>query len=82
MFAVTKDRLPGLRRMAWSRDSTLLAISYTNGTIGFYDIMASQLSYVSTLTLPRQEESPINLFTKENSLVGLFFSSVRVKKLS
>ncbi|CAL8069233.1 unnamed protein product [Orchesella dallaii] len=79
---VVKDPLPNLRCMAWSRDSTLLAVSFTNGTIAFYDIMASQLSSVRRYSLPSQEESSSKLFMKENSLVGLFFSSERVKKNS
>lgn len=75
-----RDPLPGLRCMAWSRDSTLLAVSFTNGTIIFYDIMASQLGLVRRYTLPSQEDNSEHLFVKENSLVGLFFSSSRVKK--
>lgn len=68
--------------MAWSTDSSLLAVSFTNGTIIFYDMMASQLSSVRRYTLPSQEEKSSNLFAKENALVGLFFSNSRVKKHS
>jgi hypothetical protein len=68
--------------MAWSLDSTMLAVSFSNGQIIFYDVTASPLSSVRRCALPSQEEQSISVFSTDNALAGLFFSSERVKKHS
>lgn len=68
--------------MAWSVDSKMLAISFTNGQIMFYDVMAAQLFSVRRCALPSQEELTASIFSPENALAGLFFASERVKKHS
>ncbi|XP_021958481.1 neuroblastoma-amplified sequence [Folsomia candida] len=79
---VLKDPNPSCRHIAWSLDSSMVAISFSNGQLIFYDTMAVQLFSVLRCVLPSQEELSANIFSVENDLAGLFFASERVKKNS
>jgi WD40 repeat protein len=66
--------------MAWSQDGSILAISYSNGQVIFYDVMASIVTSVRRYDLPSQEGVGTDVFNADNSLAALIFSSDRVKK--
>ncbi|XP_039281626.1 neuroblastoma-amplified sequence [Nilaparvata lugens] len=46
---VAKDPMPQWRRMAWSPDSTILAVSFSNGSIHFYDLLGSNLFNIPSM---------------------------------
>jgi len=78
--AVLKDPYLQNRKMVWSKDSSILAVSFSNGQIIFYDIMASVVTTVRRYDLPSQESVNTDVFSPDNILAGLLFSSERVKK--
>jgi hypothetical protein len=88
MFLCTSDVLlvvihdPSLnsRRMIWSKDSSLLAVSFTNGLLVFFDIMASQMFSVRRFGDVAGEDVSKSQFSVENSLTGMFFVEERLKK--
>lgn len=41
--AIERDGHPQWRHLVWSPDNTMLACSYSNGTVEVYDIVGTQL---------------------------------------
>ena len=74
------DPNPNFRNMIWSKDSSLLAVSFTNGLIVFFDIMASQMFSVRRLGEETMEDISKMPFSVENALVSMFFVEERLKK--
>lgn len=74
-----KDPFPNFRRMAWTKDSSLLAVSLTNGCIVCFDIMASQMFSVRRYETVSENGEKLP-FSIDQALVGMFFVEERLKK--
>ncbi|CAG7816117.1 unnamed protein product [Allacma fusca] len=77
--SIPKDVYPNFRRMEWNQDGSLLAVSYTNGQVSFFDLMATQLFVVRLFPLPTVDDFSA-CFSVDHALSGLFFVEERVKK--
>nr|CAD7198940.1 unnamed protein product [Timema douglasi] len=48
---VPKDPYPQWRRLAWSPDCSMLAVSHSNGSVSFYDLLGSNLFNIYPLSI-------------------------------
>lgn len=70
--------------MTWSKDSSLLAVAFTNGLIVFYNVMAVQLFSIrrdGPILFEEQDlNTPTDDFDISNYLVGFFFVEERLSR--
>ncbi|RZF42481.1 hypothetical protein LSTR_LSTR004400 [Laodelphax striatellus] len=72
---VAKDPMPQWRRMAWSPDSTTLAVSFSNGSIHFYDLLGSNLFNIPPMINGDDSKSQ----SLESALAFMMFIPSRTK---
>ncbi|XP_077293014.1 NBAS subunit of NRZ tethering complex-like [Arctopsyche grandis] len=72
---VPRDPNPQWRKMAWSPDCSLLAISHSNGKVSFYDLLATNL-----FNIPADCSQPLDMQCTDttHALAGIIFLTNRV----
>ncbi|XP_071447202.1 NBAS subunit of NRZ tethering complex-like [Hetaerina americana] len=73
--AILKDPYPQWRKLAWSPDCSMLACAQSNGVVGFYDLLGSNIFNI----YPRKCNEQMTFSDTKHSLVCLIFLEVRVK---
>ncbi|XP_046403983.1 neuroblastoma-amplified sequence-like [Ischnura elegans] len=73
--AIFKDPYPQWRKLEWSPDCSMLACAHSNGVVGFYDLLGSNIFNI----YPKKYNEQVIFSDTKHSFVSLIFLDIRVK---
>lgn len=73
---VPKDPYPQWRKLLWSPDCTMLALGFSNGNVGFFDLLGTPLFSIATVAFSSVANASNDLSL---AIAGMVFTNVQTK---